>query len=288
MSKQGTYLVKPLRIAILCASALMLSTAFAEDGSNLSDIQYHPGSGSAVNTGMNASLVPVSQNSYLNELREIEYRPGSNSGHMVKTGMDASAVPADHNGYLSELRELQYRPDINGGHTVDSWVGPHIVPADLDGDGSNLYEIQYHASITPKPYVYNIDNAAYFSFNEAVLSDTAKAALDRMVAKMDQADSIRSVTITGHADTIGTTPYNRTLAFRRADAVKAYLVSKGIPSDSILTESEGSADPLVSCTADKTMTDKINCLAPDRRADVDALLASHTKTGSIDINSFHS
>lgn len=255
MSKNGAYLVKPLRIALLCASALMLSTAFAEDGSNLSDIQYHP---------------------------------GSDSGRVVNSSTDRWVTPADLDGDGSQLHELQYHSGIDGGRVVNSRADRHIVPADLDGDGSEVYEIQYHPPVKPQPYVYNIDNAAYFGFNMAVLSDQAKADLDRMVARMDQADSIRSVTITGHADTIGTTPYNRVLAFRRADAVKSYLVSKGIASDRITTESEGSASPLVSCNADKTRTDKINCLAPDRRADVDALLASHSKTGNANSSIFHS
>lgn len=254
MSKNGTNLVKPLRIALLCASALMLTTAFAEDGSNLTDIQYHP---------------------------------GSDSGPVVNSGMDQHVVPADLDGDGSQLYELQYHTGIDSGHVANSRADRHIVPADVDSEGSELYEIQYHPPVKPKPYVYNIDSAAYFGFNMAVLSDQAKADLDRMVARMDQADSIRSVSITGHADTIGTTPYNRVLALRRADAVKSYLVSKGIASDRISTESEGSASPLVSCNADKTRSDKINCLAPDRRADVDALLASHSKTGTAG-GGFHS
>ena len=81
MSKNGAYLVKPLRIALLCASALMLTTAFAEDGSNLSDIQYHP---------------------------------GSDSGRVVNSGMDRWVTPADLDGDGSQLRELQYHPGIDG------------------------------------------------------------------------------------------------------------------------------------------------------------------------------
>ena len=254
MSTKKSRVIQPLRIALLCASALMLSTAFAEDGSNLSDIQYHPGSdnGPAVNSGMNASVVPAEQNGYISELREIQYHPGSDNNHFVNTGADQS-----------------------------------VLPADIDYDGGNLSEIQYHPPVKPKSYVYTIDNAAYFGFNQAVLTPKAKSELNRMVSKMDKADNIRSITITGHADTIGTTPYNRALAFRRADAVKAYLISKGISANRITTQSDGSASPLVSCNADKKLSDKINCLAPDRRADVNALLASHPN-GMFNNGNFHS
>ena len=254
MSTKKTRVIQPLRIALLCASALMLSTAFAEDGSNLSAIQYHP---------------------------------GSDNGPVVNSGMDASVVPADQNGYNSELREIQYHPGLDGGHMTNTSEDQSVMPADLDGDGSNLSDIQYHPPVKPKSYVYTIDNAAYFGFNQAVLTPKAKSELDRMVSRMDKADNIRSITITGHADTIGTTPYNRTLAFRRADAVKAYLISKGISANRITTQSDGSASPLVSCNADKKLSDKINCLAPDRRADVDALLASHP-SGTFNNGNFHS
>ncbi|MEJ2590432.1 MAG: OmpA family protein [Candidatus Thiodiazotropha sp.] len=286
MSTKKSPVIQPLRIALLCASALMLSTAFAEDGSNVSGIQYHPGTDNTVTTS-SQSVTPADQDGDSGNLSAIQYHPEKDNGPVVNSGMDASVVPADHNGYISEVREIQYHPGNDGGRLSNTSEDRSVIPADLDGDGSSLAEIQYHPPVEPQSYVYTIDNAAYFGFNQAVLTPKAKSELNRMVAKMDQADNIRSITITGHADTIGATPYNRALAFRRADAVKTYLISRGISADRITTQSDGSASPLVSCNADKKLSDKINCLAPDRRADVNALLASHP-SGMFDNGNIHS
>ena len=128
MSTKKSRVIQPLRIALLCASALMLSTAFAEDGSNLSDIQYHPGSdnGPAVNSGMNASVVPAEQNGYISELREIQYHPGSDNNRFVNSESDQSVLPADID-YDGGTATLSTYADASG-QTV-SVAAPAAVPA---------------------------------------------------------------------------------------------------------------------------------------------------------------
>ena len=48
----------------------------------------------------------------------------------------------------------------------------------------------------------------------------------------------------GHTDSIGTEKYNQGLSVRRAEAVKAYLVSKGIEANRIYTEGKGESQPI--------------------------------------------
>jgi OOP family OmpA-OmpF porin len=48
----------------------------------------------------------------------------------------------------------------------------------------------------------------------------------------------------GHTDSVGTDDYNQKLSLRRAEAVKAYLMSKGIDSARVFTEGKGEADPV--------------------------------------------
>ena len=50
----------------------------------------------------------------------------------------------------------------------------------------------------------------------------------------------------GHADSIGSDAYNQKLSVRRAESVKAYLVSKGVEPNRIYTEGKGEKQPVAS------------------------------------------
>lgn len=71
---------------------------------------------------------------------------------------------------------------------------------------------------------------------QAVLDLVAKAILDNCGGK--------KITIEGHCDVRGDDAYNQTLSERRAEAVKAYLVSKGVPADQLTTVGYGESRPL--------------------------------------------
>ena len=76
---------------------------------------------------------------------------------------------------------------------------------------------------------------------------------------------------TGHTDRIGTVAYNDRLSMRRAQAVKAYLVSKGVPADRIYTEGKGKRNPVTTGCNQKNRKALIACLAPDRRVEVEVV-----------------
>ena len=78
------------------------------------------------------------------------------------------------------------------------------------------------------------------------------------------------VLVTGHTDPIGTQQYNQKLSERRADAVRDYLVSKGVPRDKIETLGMGKTQPIpgVVCKQ-KNMKELIACYAPLRRVEVE-------------------
>jgi OOP family OmpA-OmpF porin len=78
------------------------------------------------------------------------------------------------------------------------------------------------------------------------------------------------VLVTGHTDRIGSQAYNQKLSERRADAVRDYLVSKGVPRDKIETLGMGKTQPIpgVVCNQ-KALRELIACLAPNRRVEVE-------------------
>lgn len=84
---------------------------------------------------------------------------------------------------------------------------------------------------------------ALFDFDKSVVRPDGKKNIDAAIAKLRGVD-VEMVIATGHTDSIGTDAYNQKLSERRAAAVKAYLVSKGIPAAKITTIGKGEAQPV--------------------------------------------
>lgn len=106
--------------------------------------------------------------------------------------------------------------------------------------------------------------SAQFEFNSAELSADMRAALDNEILPKVANGEIR-VQVSGHADRIGNPEYNRKLSERRADALRAYLVAKGVDESKIEIFSYGTTLPAKNCRDEKGPA-LIECLAPNRRA----------------------
>jgi len=125
----------------------------------------------------------------------------------------------------------------------------------------------------PPPQVQRITLAAkaLFDFDKAVLKPEGKAAIDsEIISKLRNVQRLELVLVTGHTDRIGTQRYNQRLSERRADAVRDYLVSKGVPRDKIETLGMGKTQPVpgVVCNQ-KQLKALIACLAPNRRVEIE-------------------
>jgi OmpA-OmpF porin, OOP family len=97
----------------------------------------------------------------------------------------------------------------------------------------------------PKPVAEKVTFAAdvLFDFDKAVIKPEGKSKLDDISNKA-RGVNLEVVIAIGHADWIGTDAYNQRLSVRRAESVKAYLVSKGIEANRVYTEGKGEKQPV--------------------------------------------
>jgi len=103
------------------------------------------------------------------------------------------------------------------------------------------------APAKPKPVAEKVTLAAdvLFDFDKAVLKSEGKSKLDDLANKV-KAINLEVVIAIGHTDSIGSDAYNQKLSVRRAESVKAYLVSKGVEPNRIYTEGKGEKQPVAS------------------------------------------
>lgn len=121
-----------------------------------------------------------------------------------------------------------------------------------------------------KPAVTNLASTELFEFNKAVLTKEARAKLDsEVIAKLGDLRDVRYIIVNGHADRLGSPQYNQQLSEQRAEAVRAYLVSKGVDASKVETLGFGKTLPVKACPDQKQRKELIECLSPNRRVVVE-------------------
>ena len=165
----------------------------------------------------------------------------------------AAQAPAQPNGYVQSL-----------GGTVKSGFGlcwrtgywtPQMATAECDPDlvpkaapapaPAAAKPAAKPPAAPPKPVVEKVTlkGDTLFDFDKSVVKPEGKVVLDRLAAQAKEMN-LEVIVAVGHADWIGTDAYNQKLSERRAAAVKAYLVSKGIAANRIHTEGKGESQPV--------------------------------------------
>ena len=101
------------------------------------------------------------------------------------------------------------------------------------------------AAVAPAPAPAKVTYAAdaFFAFDKAVILPAGKVKLDDLIAKVKDIN-LEVIVAVGHTDASGPASYNQALSVKRAGAVKAYLVSKGIDANRVYSEGKGETSPV--------------------------------------------
>lgn len=113
-----------------------------------------------------------------------------------------------------------------------------------------------------------------FDFNSPNLR-MPQARLDEMASVLMSNPQIANVVVNGYADRLGTDAYNRNLSQKRAEAVRSYLVGKGVAANRVRAVGHGEANPVVQCN-DKDRAALIRCLEPNRRVEIEQFTVERT------------
>lgn len=113
--------------------------------------------------------------------------------------------------------------------------------------------------------------SVYFAFGKSALTAEGKKALNALAAEIKaKGAAVTGVRVAGFADQMGDVAFNEKLSKKRADAVRKYLVSKGVVNAQVVeTRWFGASVPSTKCPKDMPRAKKIKCLQPDRRVDVE-------------------
>jgi len=121
----------------------------------------------------------------------------------------------------------------------------------------------------PSTYLERLSADGLFAFGKSGiddLSDEGRVALDELAARLVERP-VEIVHVIGHSDRIGTPTAIHKVSSERANAVRDYLVGRGVPEDRITAVGRGSVEPVVECDGGNSR-EAIDCLAPNRRVEV--------------------
>ena len=126
----------------------------------------------------------------------------------------------------------------------------------------NANDAQGNAAAAPgsqQDFVVNVGDRVFFETDSTELTPQSRATLDKQAQWLNNYTQYSQFTVEGHADERGTREYNIALGARRAQAVRDYLISRGVAANRMQTISYGKERPVAIC-------DDISCWSQNRRA----------------------
>jgi outer membrane protein OmpA-like peptidoglycan-associated protein len=187
-------------------------------------------------------------------------------GLIFAAAMTISTV-ADAHGLANELKALR---DTRGA-VVKSTSGHCVLLANQPGFDAECLGQRRQIALE--------DRTVYFNFNDSTLTEEAQAKLDSLMGILRREKDVKSLSIVGYADRIGSSSYNQALSRKRALTVRDYLAAQGFTNVNVTkTRWVGKSKPTAECTGNKKTDDLIACLAPDRKVEVEVNYSKVVKT----------
>lgn len=169
---------------------------------------------------------------------DIDQCPGTAAGAAVDAR--GCELDADADGVVDRLDKC---PGTPAGAAVDA------NGCELDGDGDGVVDRLDRCPNTPPGdkvdavgCSYSLRLEVYFDTDSAVIKPESYADLDRAVELVKLDPAVRG-RIEGHTDSVGSDVYNQRLSERRANSVRQYLLSRGVPPDVVTAVGVGEAQP---------------------------------------------
>jgi len=202
-------------------------------------------------------------------------------------GISASTVYAQDNGYVqAPVSGVTVKDPFGLCWRTGYWTpamatqecDPELMPKQAEAAPAPVQMAPPAPEAAPpvarKPVAEKVTLSAdtLFDFDKSVVRPEGKAKLDELVDQLKDVE-VETFIGTGYTDRIGSKAYNLKLSTRRAEAVKAYLVSKGVPANRIYTEGKGEQNPVTKPGECKghTSAKLIKCLQPDRRVEIEVI-----------------
>jgi outer membrane protein OmpA-like peptidoglycan-associated protein len=94
--------------------------------------------------------------------------------------------------------------------------------------------------------VITLSGQVLFVTGKSELLPAARDQLDQVAAALKDQGDVKPIVVEGYTDSVGSDATNQKLSKDRAESVRAYLVSKGVPSEKITAVGKGEANPVAS------------------------------------------
>lgn len=176
-------------------------------------------------------------------LGEMQSSPDDGKYFIILPHGKNYGVYAEKEGYFPISKNIDLRKTKNAQKLVEDIVLYSI--SDLVGDDLELMgsgDLTYDSFELGEKKLIQMNNL-FFEYNKADLLKSSYPELDRVVYLLKNYP-IDLVEVAGHTDSVGNEQYNLTLSDKRSNAVREYLIKKGISKDKLLAKGYGKTEPV--------------------------------------------